>query len=40
VLTRATTREQQDACARALEFKCDVLWSLLDAVELAYGKRS
>jgi pyrroloquinoline-quinone synthase len=40
VLTHATTLEQQDACARALEFKCDVLWSLLDAVELAYSKSS
>ncbi|GAA3588222.1 pyrroloquinoline-quinone synthase PqqC [Amycolatopsis ultiminotia] len=40
VLTNAKSREQQDACARALEFKCDVLWSLLDAVELAYSKSS
>ena len=40
VLDNAKTREQQDACARALEFKCDVLWSLLDAVQLAYSKGS
>lgn len=40
VLDNAKSGEQQDACARALEFKCDVLWSLLDAVELAYGKSS
>lgn len=40
VLSNAKSREQQDACARALEFKCDVLWSLLDAVQLVYGKSS
>lgn len=38
VLTRAETRQDQESCLRALEFKCDVLWSLLDAVQLAYGK--
>lgn len=38
VVSRAKTREQQESCLRALEFKCDVLWSLLDAVQLAYGK--
>ncbi|MBB3053594.1 pyrroloquinoline-quinone synthase [Prauserella isguenensis] len=38
VIENATTREQQDACMRALEFKCDVLWSLLDAVQLEYSK--
>jgi pyrroloquinoline-quinone synthase len=40
VINHAESREQQDACARALEFKCDVLWSLLDAVQLAYSKSS
>jgi pyrroloquinoline-quinone synthase len=30
---RATTRELQERAVRALEFKCDVLWSLLDAVQ-------
>lgn len=38
VLGAARTREQQESCLRALEFKCDVLWSLLDAVALEYGK--
>ncbi|MBB3663882.1 pyrroloquinoline-quinone synthase [Prauserella sediminis] len=38
VIENATSREQQDACMRALEFKCDVLWSLLDAVQLEYSK--
>lgn len=38
VIENATTAEQQDACMRALEFKCDVLWSLLDAVQLEYSK--
>ncbi|HUL50736.1 MAG TPA: pyrroloquinoline-quinone synthase PqqC [Gemmatimonadales bacterium] len=33
VKERATTRELQDHMIAALEFKCDVLWSLLDAVE-------
>ncbi|KMS87862.1 pyrroloquinoline-quinone synthase PqqC [Prauserella rugosa] len=39
VLENATTAEQQDACMRALEFKCDVLWSLLDAVQHTYSGR-
>lgn len=30
----AVTDEVQDACVAALRFKCDVLWSLLDATEL------
>lgn len=38
VLTRAHTRQEQESCLRALEFKCDVLWSLLDAVQFAYGE--
>jgi pyrroloquinoline-quinone synthase len=37
VLEEARTPEQQDACVRALEFKCDVLWSILDATALATG---
>ncbi|WP_134667816.1 MULTISPECIES: pyrroloquinoline-quinone synthase PqqC [unclassified Amycolatopsis] len=40
VVENAKTEQQQEACGRALEFKCDVLWSLLDAVELAYRKSS
>lgn len=35
VTTYCTTREQQDAAVAALSFKCDVLWSMLDAVEHA-----
>lgn len=37
VLDGATTTESQDACVRALEFKCDVLWAVLDATMTAYG---
>lgn len=33
VLERCVTREWQDRAVAALTFKCDVLWSLLDAVE-------
>ena len=33
----ATTRELQDRCVAALEFKCDVLWCILDATALACG---
>jgi pyrroloquinoline-quinone synthase len=33
VLERATTRLAQDQALAALAFKCDVLWSLLDAVQ-------
>jgi pyrroloquinoline-quinone synthase len=32
------TREMQNAAVRALEFKCDVLWSMLDAIHDAYGR--
>jgi pyrroloquinoline-quinone synthase len=35
VLRHCVTRESQDAAVRALAFKCDVLWSMLDAIELA-----
>jgi pyrroloquinoline-quinone synthase len=31
------TPELQREAARALEFKCDVLWSMLDAIHNAYG---
>ncbi len=37
VVEAARTREQQDACVAALNFKCDVLWSLLDATALQCG---
>jgi pyrroloquinoline-quinone synthase len=33
VVDRCVTREWQDRAVVALNFKCDVLWSLLDAVE-------
>ncbi|MEV0402145.1 pyrroloquinoline-quinone synthase PqqC [Actinoallomurus sp. NPDC050550] len=33
VLDRARTRADQERAVAALSFKCDVLWSLLDAVE-------
>jgi pyrroloquinoline-quinone synthase len=33
VTENAVTQELQDACVAALRFKCDVLWSLLDATE-------
>jgi pyrroloquinoline-quinone synthase len=35
VLRWARTREEQERAVAALAFKCDVLWSLLDAVEHA-----
>jgi len=38
VLENATTPEQQQRCVAALERKCEILWSLLDAVE-ASGQR-
>ena len=36
VLAYAETCEQQTNVLRALQFKCDVLWSLLDGLYLAY----
>lgn len=33
VLEHATTTEMEERAVEALEFKCDVLWSLLDGVE-------
>jgi pyrroloquinoline-quinone synthase len=38
VLAQATTREDQDRCAAALERKCEILWDLLDAVEAAHRR--
>ncbi|MEV0071002.1 MULTISPECIES: pyrroloquinoline-quinone synthase PqqC [unclassified Amycolatopsis] len=35
VLTHCRTRAEQEAAIRALSFKCDVLWSVLDAVDYA-----
>jgi pyrroloquinoline-quinone synthase len=36
-LEYCNTRELQREAVRALEFKCDVLWSILDAIHHAYG---
>ena len=38
VLEHATSREDQDRCAAALERKCEILWDLLDAVEASQRK--
>ncbi|MGW5720394.1 pyrroloquinoline-quinone synthase PqqC [Amycolatopsis sp. NPDC003865] len=35
VVRHCVTREQQDRAIAALSFKCDVLWSILDAIERA-----
>ncbi|WP_298429193.1 pyrroloquinoline-quinone synthase PqqC [Rhodoblastus sp.] len=32
----AKTRAEQDACVKAVQFKCNVLWAQLDALYLAY----
>jgi len=37
VLKEATTPEIEQRCVDALRFKCDVLWSILDATALASG---
>jgi len=37
VLAHCTTRELQERAVRALSFKCDLLWAMLDAITLAYG---
>jgi pyrroloquinoline-quinone synthase len=36
VKRNAKTPEQQMAVLRALEFKCDVLWAMLDALHYCY----
>ena len=36
VKTHAKTRAEQDAVIKALEFKCSVLWTQLDALWTAY----
>jgi pyrroloquinoline-quinone synthase len=36
VLRECRSREDQEAAIAALHFKCEVLWSLLDALQLAY----
>ena len=40
VKMQARTPEAQSAVLTALEFKCDVLWAMLDALEHAYGEPS
>jgi pyrroloquinoline-quinone synthase len=37
VIAEATTPDAQARCVEALRFKCDVLWSMLDATALACG---
>lgn len=39
VLEHCRTPEQQQAAVAALSFKCDVLWSMLDAIDSAYADR-
>jgi pyrroloquinoline-quinone synthase len=36
-LDHCNTPELQREAVHALEFKCDVLWSMLDAIHQAYG---
>lgn len=38
VVRYSVTRAQQDKAIAALSFKCDVLWSMLDAIERAAAK--
>lgn len=38
VVEHAATREDQERCIAAVERKCEILWSLLDAVEAAHGR--
>jgi len=33
------TAELQERAVRALQFKCDLLWAMLDAIDLRYGKK-
>ena len=38
VTQHCRTREQQERAIAALSFKCDVLWSMLDAIQHAYAQ--
>jgi pyrroloquinoline-quinone synthase len=38
VLEHATSRADQERCVAAIERKCEILWSLLDAVEAAHRR--
>jgi pyrroloquinoline-quinone synthase len=37
-IAHCNTRELQDAAVGALQFKCDLLWSMLDAIHHAYAQ--
>jgi pyrroloquinoline-quinone synthase len=39
VTERCRTPDQQAAAVAALSFKCDMLWSMLDAIDRAYADR-
>jgi pyrroloquinoline-quinone synthase len=39
VTERCRTPDQRAAAVAALSFKCDVLWSMLDAIDRAYAER-
>ena len=39
VTEHCRTSDQQAAAVAALSFKCDVLWSMLDAIDRAYAER-
>ncbi len=36
-LEHATTSAQKSACVDSLAFKCEVLWSIMDAIEKEYA---
>jgi pyrroloquinoline-quinone synthase len=38
VVEHATARAEQGRCVAAIERKCEILWSLLDAIEAAHAK--
>jgi pyrroloquinoline-quinone synthase len=38
VIREARSRADQERCVAALERKCEILWSLLDAIEAAHGR--
>jgi pyrroloquinoline-quinone synthase len=39
-LRHCTTPELRQAAVHALSFKCDILWAMLDAIDLKYGRHS
>jgi pyrroloquinoline-quinone synthase len=39
VLEHCRTPDEQAAAVAALSFKCDVLWSMLDAIDRTYADR-